>query len=34
MGMGGVRAKASGTYTRLLSRANPQCPHTTHPALE
>ena len=30
---GGVRAKASGTHTRLLSRANPQCPHTTHPAL-
>ena len=30
--MGGVRAKALGTHTRLLSRANPQCPHTAHPA--
>ena len=29
---GGVRAKASSTHTWLLSRANPQCPHTTHPA--
>ena len=31
--MGGVRAKASDMHRQLLSRANPQCLHTAHPAL-